>query len=58
MISWCDYGLESGEQEGKNVFVKLEYEAAGRIAIHDNRLVLENHWVSIETFQASFNIKN
>ena len=41
----------------KIVFVKFEDGAAGRFSMQNNRLALENRWMLIETFQASFGIK-
>ena len=41
----------------KIVVVKFDDGSAARMAMRNNRLDLGNHWVLVETFQASFSIK-
>ena len=41
----------------KQDFAKFEDETAGRIAMHDNRLTLENHWLPIEIFKLHLVLK-
>ena len=46
-------GFKVVNNKGKIVFIKSEDKAAGRIAMHNNKIALENHWGPIEKFQAS-----